>query len=297
MCTPQPSIDTSAQVQAQQDAAETRAAEAARQQRILQGRDQINRMFDGGEVRQDTTVDNPEWLAWNAKRDALRAQAAGDPPKYETVFVPDEAGGFNESRLVSGTAGPDMSSLGPEPARTIAGSRWVKTGDGFDDAFYDSRRQAVLDYYTPEVNRQFGDARRGLSYALSRAGLTSSTEAGRRQGELARRYGEAMGDVARRAEGAVTDARTQVENQRATLLSQLEATGDQSGAANAALARTTTLRSSPVEYSPLGDLFGGVAQTIGSAVQGWRANQMSQLLAPYLRVGAAGSGSERVIGR
>lgn len=294
MCSP-PSVDNSASVQAQQDAAEARAAEQARQARIAAGREQVNRLFDRGEVRRDATMDNPEWLAWNAKREALTAQGAGAAPATETVFRPGEGGGYNET-IGAASAGPGLSSLGPEPVRQITGSAWEKTGPGFDDAYFQGRRQAVLDYYTPEVNRQQEDARRGLSYALSRAGLTQSTEAGRRTGELSRRYTEAMGDVARRAAVAETDARTQVENQRATLLSQLEATADQSGAANAALARTAALRSAPVEYSPLGDLFSGVAQNVGALMQGWRANQMQQLLAPYMRVGSPNARSERLIG-
>lgn len=167
---------------------------------------------------------------------------------------------------------------------------------GFDEPFYESRRKSVMDYYQPDLTQQFDDARRNLEFALARAGITYSTEAGRQQGLLARQYENATADVGRRADQAVTDTRTQVENQRATLLNQLEATADPSAASNAALARSQTLRTAPVEYSPLGDVFAGVARGVGTAIQGYRNNQLYELAkGSFGNVASPGAGSSRTV--
>ncbi|UUJ74518.1 hypothetical protein [Microcystis phage Mae-Yong1326-1] len=204
---PGPKIDTTAQRQAQREAEEARAAEAARQQRIQQGRAKVDQAFAG-----------------------------------------------------------------------------------FDDNFFAGRRQAVLDYYEPELTKQFNDARRQMEFALARAGLTKSSEAGRQMGNLNDRFQVASADVARRAEDAVSRLRADVDNQRAGVISQLEATADPSGAANAALSRSKVLQGARIGFDPLGDIFAGAAGTIGSVVQGQRDNDIRQLALGASRPGGNSRG-------
>lgn len=207
-----PKVDRSAQQQAQREAEEARAAEAARQQRIQQGRAKVDQAFAG-----------------------------------------------------------------------------------FDDNFFAGRRQAALDYYQPELTKQFSDARRQLEFALARAGLTKSSVAGEQMSDLDTRFQTASADVARRAEGAAADARRQVEDQRATLLSQLEATGDTGAAANAALARSQTLRQAAVSYDPLGDIFAGVGTGVGAVMQGQRDSRIREMVAGAARPGGGRTGGVRVV--
>jgi hypothetical protein len=153
---------------------------------------------------------------------------------------------------------------------TTGRARVNETFGGFNDDFFAGRRKATLDYYTPELTRQFQDARREMEFALARAGLTKSTEAGRQMGLLDERFQVASADVASRAERAAADARRDVETQRSQVLAQLEATGDVDSATSGALARSQTLRSGTVSYDPLGDIFAGVGGAIGAGLQGRR---------------------------
>jgi len=61
---------------------------------------------------------------------------------------------------------------------------------GFDDTFYDGREQAFLDSGMPQLDRQFGDARRNLIFALADAGTLRSSVAGSRLEDLETSYGE-----------------------------------------------------------------------------------------------------------
>jgi hypothetical protein len=280
--------------QAQQQYDETRAAEEARQARIRQGREQIDRLFDRGERRvvNRTQAENPEWTAWSQQ--------------------PAEAGfvGNGTERFVGGGDGDSGSWVqdgawqpgrGAEPARytNAETASWESGGQAFDDAFYNRRRQNVLDYYTPQLNEQFTNAREQMAYALARAGLTRSSVASDQQTKMQRDYNIAAGDIANRAERDVNTLRGDVEDNRTELINQLNASADPEGAANSALARAGTLSTRPVQYDALGDIFAGATQGIGSFVQGARQRQTLDLMSNTFGTAAgrkpAASGSATVV--
>ena len=71
-----------------------------------------------------------------------------------------------------------------------------------------------------------------------------------------------------------------MQNQRAALEAQLRASGDVSAATNAALARTLTFSKEEDRLNPLGNIFAGLAQGIGSAKTGYGTGQVSRLSQP-----------------
>lgn len=169
-------------------------------------------------------------------------------------------------------------------ARIAQGRQLVKQQfRTFDNDFYKRFRQANLDSTLPELERQFQDAREQMIYALARAGLTNSTAAADKQGDLMRLYDTERGAIVNRAKQAVNNLRSDVENERATSLMQLEAANDPIAAANAATGRVQALSQRPIEYSPLGDVFAGLAEGIGGFVKGLRERR----LLDEIRAGAA----------
>lgn len=152
------------------------------------------------------------------------------------------------------------------------------TTQGFNGNFYDGYRTRFVDYYAPQIQRQFTDARDQLAFALARAGLSRSSVAANRGGKLATDLEVQNAGLGQRAQGAVNDLRSGVENARSDLLRMAESASDPSSVANVALARSATLASPAVNYSPLGDLFSGIASGIGSAVQGLRTADLYRTL-------------------
>lgn len=144
----------------------------------------------------------------------------------------------------------------------------------FNDDFYGGRRQSYLDYSTPQLEDQYADAQKQLTYALARSGTLDSSIRAERAAELQKAYDLNQQQIADQALSYETEARNAVEGARSNLVSTLNATGDAEGAANAALARSQAL-SQPVAFSPLTNLFADFTSTLGRQAAFERANHYS----------------------
>lgn len=169
----------------------------------------------------------------------------------------------------------------------------------FNDDFFSGRRQAFLDYATPQLEDQYGDAQKQLTFALARGGLLDSSVRGQKAGELQKEYDLTKQQVADQALASETDARNAVEDSRANLVAMLNSTGDAQGAANMAINRASAL-SKPVPFSPLVGLFSSFTQGLGQQAALERANYYSggQTGARYntgLFAPRGGSGSSVVV--
>ena len=233
--------DNSALRYQQAQDAQARADEDARQARIASGRQQIDALFDRGE-----TLRPGSGVAVAAHPDYSPEGVA----KTKNVYA--QTGQF---------------SIPTVPASTTP-AVWDKTQPAFDDAFYNQRRQAYIDNYTPQLQDQFQKARDQMTFALARSGQTRSSVAADQVARLGEANAVQSATIANQAEGDVSKFRNSVEDQRANLVSQLQSSADPGGTANIALARTQSMAGEPVSYSPLGDVFSGLASGIGHFVQG-----------------------------
>jgi curved DNA-binding protein CbpA len=151
----------------------------------------------------------------------------------------------------------------------------IRTGQGeidkafsiFDPAYYDTFSKTYTDYYNPQVDKQFGDARQGLKYNLARKGMQDSTPGQNAFGDLIDSYGQKREQVAANAKDATNALRTDVETNKGDLYSQNTASADPSLSAASAVSRAGSLQSTP-SFSPLGDLFGGLVNTGTAYYQG-----------------------------
>lgn len=147
-------------------------------------------------------------------------------------------------------------------------------GKQFDEPFFTNRRQAALDYYNPQLESQYADARKQLQFDLARSGGLDSSAAAQREAELSRKYGAGKQQIADQALSYETGARNNIENARAQLIQMLSSTGDAQGAVNSAQARLSSL-SAPDSYNPLGDLFSTGANAVGQNLAIQRANDLA----------------------
>ncbi len=165
----------------------------------------------------------------------------------------------------------------------------------FDPAYYDKYKQTNEDYYNPQADKQFTDARRKMTYNLGRAGIADATEGQRQFGELTHTYEGARREIASNAEDATNKLKLNVDQQKGDLYSQNSASADPALAGITATSRAGALQT-PGTYSPLGSIFAGVANTGTAYING----QSKALPAGYgasFAPGASlpGGGSGRVV--
>lgn len=151
---------------------------------------------------------------------------------------------------------------------------------GFGDDFYGGRRDALLDYYQPQLDDQMKKARDALTFAFARAGTLNSTMAADRTADLTKQYDLQKAGLVSNAEGDAANLRNAVQNQKSALIGQLNATGDANQIANDATAATQQIYATRPNYSPLGDIFSGIAGGIGNMIG---ANQQASYNQSYFQ--------------
>lgn len=144
----------------------------------------------------------------------------------------------------------------------------------FDDDYFNGRREAYTNYANPQLEQQYGDAQKELTFALARGGNLNSSVRGQQAGTLQQKFDLNKQMVADQALASESEARNAVEDSRANLIAMLNATGDATGAANSALARSSAL-SKPAAFSPLSNLFADFTSTLGTQAALERANYYS----------------------
>lgn len=145
---------------------------------------------------------------------------------------------------------------------------------GFDDSFYGNYRTDILDFYQPQLDDQFSDARDELTFALTRAGTLNSSMAGDKLADLTTAYDTNRAKLLADAEGQVSDLQSRVANEKSSLISLLNSTGDADRAANEALARSQVLFEKQPDYNMLPDIFAGATAGIGGWMERRRQQQM-----------------------
>lgn len=165
----------------------------------------------------------------------------------------------------------------------------------FDKGFYNERRKDYVDYAMPDVDRQAGDVRKQLIYALSRTGNLDSSAANEKNAELAAEHAKQRVGVQNEGINQANKLRDAVERTRSGVVAELNATGDAS-AASASASRAVQNLHQPAGFSPLGNLFLNIANSVsqigarsGNGYSGFMGggNQPALYGAP--------SGSQRVV--
>lgn len=133
---------------------------------------------------------------------------------------------------------------------------------GFDDQYYDGVSKAYVDYYMPEFEEQFDTARRATIYATPGGAYGSAYN--RAFETLARDRSREEVALNQRSQGFANQQRTNVEQNRGTLVQQAELAGGTGSAAERAVALSSAL-AAPPSYDPLGDLFARYTSTLASA--------------------------------
>jgi hypothetical protein len=183
---------------------------------------------------------------------------------------------FSGDHTAERQAQMDRDTEAQRQARVRAGTQNVDNifNSQFNDDFYNKQQTGYLNYATPQLDDQLAKAKEALTFSLARGGVLNSSTRSQKEAQLQQEadlHRQAIGD---QALSFSTQARNNVENARANLISTLNATGDAEGAANSAMARATTL-SQPAAYSPVGQLFSDFLSGLGTQAAAEKATAMS----------------------
>lgn len=237
--------------------------------------------------------------AWEYGSNATAAQraAAAEYDKYLAGFAPSGAPGTVSLGDAFGDAdfgysfwkaAKDLPALYTGRAETA----------GFGDDFYNQKRDAYLNYATPQLEDQYGDARRQVAFALSRAGMTDSSVASNRFGDLTKDYGLRKQEVADTAQNYAQDLRAKTAEARASAATALYSGQSPDEVARQALSTANQLIASTPQQNPIGAVFQNAAAGLAGYMDGSRYNDMrSRVEQEYNIQPATGKGSGRVVGR
>lgn len=170
----------------------------------------------------------------------------------------------------------------------------------FDSSYYDGIKNAYLSYEQPQLNDQFDQAQRSLSYALDRAGTANSSAGAYQTGLLQTAYDRSNADLTNQAQDQANSQQAAVATEKNNLLNLNTTAADPSSTEAATTAGIQTIQT-PQSFSPLGNMFAGIINTagIGAAASNQAGlNQPSVVVGPNgqpVGTGQASSGSSYTV--
>jgi len=245
-----------------------REQEQARQARIRQGMGQIDNIFDGRAV---TTV-TPGGVPINPN-----VRGISNGTYYDQAGTAYNLANGNQGNLRwAGTRAPGVQGPGGRvqantngqwadlPTQLYNSADTTTTHEGgFDDAYYAKRAQAYNDFALPQLQTQYKDQQKALTYALSRGGNLGSSVAAQKTAALDKDYALQQQSVYDTGQDYANKARSDVAAQKASLVSMLQASADPDAVANVAQSQAQSMSAMP-NFSPLSPVINNVASGLGT---------------------------------
>lgn len=177
----------------------------------------------------------------------------------------------------------DMAQQDAETARAFEEQRQAnitagtqKVNDAFaqyDDPYFEGIAKTYVDHYTPDLERQFGEAKRALTLS---APTTGSSAYARSLGLLSRDYNKEGVAIKSRAQQAADAARGNVQNTRLGLIDSVNNGLGLAEAGNLAMERARLVSTPPV-YEALPDLFSRALSASGNVSRALQAGYTPNL--------------------
>jgi len=253
-----------------------RQQEQERQARIRTGMTRIDEIFDG----KKTTTRTPTGAAINANAQG----GIGNGTYYDASGQAYNLQNGNSGNLRwAGTSAPGVYQPGGRVQTNVNGA-WqdlptqlytgvdekTTTEGGFGDDFYNARATAYNDFALPQLQDQYTDQKKQLTYALARGGNLGSSLSASKNATLGKDYALQQQNVRDTGQDYANKARSDVAAQRQNMVSLLQASADPDAVANLAQSQATNLSAMPT-FSPLSPVISNVAGSLGT----YLANQQT----------------------
>lgn len=128
-------------------------------------------------------------------------------------------------------------------------------GNTFNDDYYNNYQQSSLDYYMPQLQDQYQDARENVTFDLARKGTLQSSTAGETFGDLSKRFEQQKGDVTNRVQDMVDQAREAASQARSSLQQYNQSVADPRQVDQRLTDSIDRVQAQAPETTPLGQAF------------------------------------------
>jgi len=128
---------------------------------------------------------------------------------------------------------------------------------GFNQGFYDKRRQAYLDFALPQLADQYRTTHGQVGFGLSDRGIRGSGAAQKQWSDLFKTTESAKQGIADSATAQANDLKKQIAAQQQNLINQLYITSDPAQAKQAAISTAAGFQT-PSTFAPLVNQFSGL---------------------------------------
>lgn len=269
-------------------AEEERRKEALRQARLTRGKGMVDAIFnpEGGEAPGMRVMD---WQTYDPNATYYLPDGtpwSPDPNAYKTVQQTDWVTNTPWANAAPGMVWNDKDSMFVPAGSPSAGkarghyvthdaqvgltpemqfAQAVKDGtlytdpaqtySGIGNDFYDTYRQGYLDYYMPQLEDRYQEARSQNLYNLARRGILRSTAATDAQSKLTKNRLAQEASLYGQADNATAGVKNQIADAKRQALQLLYQTEDPTSAANTALTEVNAVQSQKPDLNPLGDIF------------------------------------------
>lgn len=143
---------------------------------------------------------------------------------------------------------------------------------GYNDDFYNQYQNDYMGYYTPQLSKQYDDARKRLTLQLAKTGNLSSSFGGNKLSELNDYYNDQNTLLSNNSLNAANDLRSNISNRKSQLYNDNRLAADPGQASRTAIEFANTLQPTPPQ-SPLANVFADFFNNIGNAASVNNVNQ------------------------
>ena len=260
-----------------------RQQEEARQARIREGMQRIDELFNG----RDVTTNSAQKVAFDpywGTQPGTYYDANGTPITFTNKNQRREKGSAAKKSAPRGKNADEFdnrqtSSLGTgisvntprgrimTPTELYAtdprATAVTKHVGGFGDDFFNKRATAYQDFALPQVQQQYGDQQKALTFALARGGNLRSSLANDKNAELDKDFTLQKQAVYDTGRDYANQGRADMAQQKASAVSMLQASADPDAAYNVAQTSANQLSAMPA-FTPLTGVVKNVASGLGT---------------------------------
>jgi hypothetical protein len=165
----------------------------------------------------------------------------------------------------------------------------------FNDDFFNTYQQDYMGYYSPQLEDQYGDARKRLTLQLAKTGNLTSSAGANQLRDLTEYYNTQNTGITNQALDAVNTLRGNIDQRKSQLYADNRAAADPGNAAAAAQAAAVALKPTPPS-SPLANTFADFFNNLGNSVAIYNQTRPYQQGQGVQTFGGSNAGSAQVIG-
>lgn len=235
-----------------------REQEQARQARIRDGMARIDELFNGHDVTTNSAQRVTPHARWGMTPGTY-FDDSGQQIMFDSKNQSRARNGAFSVKTPKGKIALPANLYATDPRLTAVTSHV----GGFGDEFFDKRAKAYQDFALPQVQQQYGDQQKALTFALARGGNLQSSLSSDKNAELDKDFSLQKQAVYDTGRDYANQGRSDMAAQKASAVSMLQASADPDAAYTVAQTSANQLSAMPA-FTPLTGVVKNVAAGLGT---------------------------------